>query len=267
MVLAEESSFFRESRPSIYLMISCFGPRMSGVNINQWRGSIGQFNILRNSQKSPITHKTFLISTEFMKYLSFFHGHILFVLSLIQGFSVIFGFSCMAIFLFPSIFLVQMVLGNLLCPHSISTCRNISLSCYLVFSFPKFILLLIKKLLSKLNSMAHNFAFLLLVSSMLLIMAGIESNPGPQSKKILSFAVWNLDSLPARDFARIPLIEAFQAEYKFDMFGVVESALTANVPKDSILAEGFSPDPLRADNADETRNGLLVLPRRPTHKI
>ena len=145
----------------------------------------------------------------------------------------------MAIFLFPSIFLVQMVLGNLLCPHSISTCRNISLSCYLVFSFPKFILRLIKILLPKLNSMAHNFAFMLFVSIMLLIMAGIESNPGPQSKKILSFAVWNLDSLPARDYARIPLIESFQAEYKFDMFGVVESALTANVSKDSILVEGF----------------------------
>ena len=107
--------------------------------------------------------------------------------------------------------------------------------------------------------MAHNFAFLLLVSSMLLIMAGIESNPGPQSKKNLSFAVWNLDSLPARDYARIPLIESFQAEYKFDMFGVVESALTANVSKDSILVEGFSPDPLRADKADETRNGGVCL--------
>ena len=124
-------------------MISCFGPRMSGVNINQWRGSIGQFNILKNSQKSQTKNKTFLISTELIKYLSFFHGHILYVLSLIHGFSVIFGFSCMAFFLFPSLFLVQMVLGNLLCPHSISACRSISLTFYLVFFFPKFILHLI----------------------------------------------------------------------------------------------------------------------------
>ena len=70
---------------------------------------------------------------------------------------------------------------------------------------------------------------------MLLIMAGIEINPGPLTKKNLSFAVWNLDSLPARDYARIPLIESFQAEYKFDMFGVCKSALTGDISKESIL--------------------------------
>jgi hypothetical protein len=90
-------------------------------------------------------------------------------------------------------------------------------------------------------------------------MAGIEINPGPLTKKNLSFAVWNLDSLPARDYARIPLIESFQAEYKFDMFGVCESALTGDISKDSILVEGFSPDPLRADKADDTRNGGVCL--------
>ncbi len=48
-------------------------------------------------------------------------------------------------------------------------------------------------------------------------------NPGPASKNTkLSFAVWNLDSIPARDFARIPLIETFQATYDFDIFGVCE---------------------------------------------
>ena len=57
--------------------------------------------------------------------------------------------------------------------------------------------------------------------------------------------MWNLDSLRARDYARIPLIDSFQAEYKLDMFGVVESALTANVSKDSILVEDFCPVPLR----------------------
>ena len=109
------------------------------------------------------------------------------------------------------------------------------------------------------NLMKNNIPFQLLVSGMLLIMAGIESNPGPNSTKKLSFAVWNLDSLPARDYARIPLIESFQAEHKFDIFGVCESALTSDITKDSILIEGFSPDPLRADKADNTRNGGVCL--------
>ena len=109
------------------------------------------------------------------------------------------------------------------------------------------------------HSVKINFVFLLSVLSLLLIMAGIETNPGPNSRKNLSFAVWNLDSLPARDYARIPLIESFQAEYKFDMFGVCESALNSGIPNDGIVVDGFSPDPIRADKADDTRNGGVVL--------
>ncbi len=69
-------------------------------------------------------------------------------------------------------------------------------------------------------------------------MAGIETNPGPYSKN-LSFAVWNLDSLPARDFARVPLIESFQAAYNFDLFGICESALTKEIGNDDIRIEVF----------------------------
>ena len=108
-------------------------------------------------------------------------------------------------------------------------------------------------------TMDNKTAFRLSVISMLLLMAGIESNPGPGQKKNLSFAVWNLDSLPARDYARIPLLESFQAEYKFDLFGVVESALKTSIPIEDILVEGFSPDPIRADKADDTRNSGVCL--------
>ena len=67
---------------------------------------------------------------------------------------------------------------------------------------------------------------IILMNSPLIISGEVEVNPGPVTKKTkLSFAVWNLDSLPARDFARIPLIESFQATYEFDIFGVCESLL------------------------------------------
>ena len=107
--------------------------------------------------------------------------------------------------------------------------------------------------------MESNVAFRLLVLGTLLVMAGIETNPGPTSRRNLSFAVWNLDSLPARDYARIPLLESLQAEHSFDIFGVCESALNSGIPNDSILVEGFSPDPFRADKADGTRNGGVCL--------
>ena len=120
---------------------------MSGVNTTQWRGSIGRFNVL-NSQCPSIKDKPFPIFTELLKYLRFFRGHILFVLSLVHSFLVIFGLSCMACFLFPLILLNLMVLGNLLCPGSISLCKNISNTFYIVFSLPKHIFLLFKTFIS-----------------------------------------------------------------------------------------------------------------------
>ena len=107
-----------------------------------------------------------------------------------------------------------------------------------------------------------NFAFYLIVLQTLLILSGnIENNPGPNQKikTRLSFAVWNLDSLPARQFARIPLIETFQATYDFDIFGVCESSLNESIPNESIFIAGFSPDPFRADKSVNTRNGGVCL--------
>ena len=43
------------------------------------------------------------------------------------------------------------------------------------------------------------------------------------------------------------------------MFGICESALTGDVSNDSILIEGFSPDLIRADRPDDTRNGGVCL--------
>ena len=59
--------------------------------------------------------------------------------------------------------------------------------------------------------------------------------------------------------SRIPHIESINSIHKFDIFGVCESALTGSIPNHSILIEGFSPDPIRADKADDTRNGGVCL--------
>ena len=56
----------------------------------------------------------------------------------------------------------------------------------------------------------------------------------------LSFAVWNLDSIPARGYAKIPLIKAFQGTRKFDVFWMCESLLNKNIPEDDIFINGFS---------------------------
>ena len=68
-----------------------------------------------------------------------------------------------------------------------------------------------------------------------------------------------MDSLPARDYARIPLIESFHATYDFDLFGVCESFLSNSISNSDIQINGFSPDPLRADKLPNVRNGGVCL--------
>ena len=73
-----------------------------------------------------------------------------------------------------------------------------------------------------------------MVLPILLIISGtVHTNPGPVklTKTKLSFAVWNLYSIPARDFPIIHLIESFQATYDFDIFGVCESLLNKAVSR------------------------------------
>ena len=74
---------------------------------------------------------------------------------------------------------------------------------------------------------------------MLFISGSVEINPGPPSpkEKELSFAVWNLDSLPVRDFARIPLVESLQSTY--DIFGMCESMLSDSISNEEIFIDGF----------------------------
>ena len=56
--------------------------------------------------------------------------------------------------------------------------------------------------------------------------------------------MWNLDSLPARDYSRIPVIESLQAVHDFDLFAICKNESISN---DNLNIHGLSPEPLRAD--------------------
>ena len=232
---------------------------MSGVSIEQWRDRIGRFNSFKRFKRAPIhTCKLFLIPTQLMVYSKFLQENIFFSFSLLYNFVILFGFCFMVITLLSLFTLIQLLCVQTSCSDSFFSFRDVFVNLYLVLTIPKLMFTFIKKSMRCLNPMENNLAFRLLVLSILLIIAGIEINPGP-SKRDLFFAVLNLHSLPARDYARIPLIESLQAEYSFDIFGVCESALTNNIPNETILVEGFSPDPIRADKYDDTRNGGVCL--------
>ena len=82
------------------------------------------------------------------------------------------------------------------------------------------------------------------IINILLIIAGIEKNPGPKSKiNKLSFAVWNIDSIMARNKCKIALIESLNAVSQYDLFGLCETYLTKDISDSDIKIAGFSPPP------------------------
>ena len=104
------------------------------------------------------------------------------------------------------------------------------------------------------------FFFSILFQILLVISGSVEKYPGPDfGKNKLSFALWNLDSIPARDYARIPAIESFQAVYNLDIFGVCESSLTKDIPNENIFINGFSPEPFRSDKQVNAHNGGVCM--------
>ena len=129
--------------------------------------------------------------------------------------------------------------------------KNVSYATKCIFSFYK----------KSVPGEVKNIVFFIIVMKSLLILSGtVEINPGPVTKKTsLSFAVWNLDSIPARDYARIPLIEYFQATCEFHIFGARESLLNKDIPNVDIYTNGFSPEPFRADKPGNSRNGGVCL--------
>ena len=86
-----------------------------------------------------------------------------------------------------------------------------------------------------------------LINRMLLLKAGIETNPGPSSPPRFSFATFNIDSLLARDGSKLASIECIDSVYKFDLFGICETYLNESVNNSKIELSGFSPDPIRSD--------------------
>ena len=155
---------------------------MMGVSIEQWRGSIGRFNAFKfNSRRSTDRCKRFLLLehiTCFFAYLEVLG----FSISLILNILLLFGSCFIIILLLFSATLVLLGFWTLF-PDSFLSCGNISLALYMIFSFPKFISRLFKNFARVINHTKINIAFLLSVVSLLLIMAGIETNPGPNSKK------------------------------------------------------------------------------------
>ena len=205
-----------------------------GVNLEHWRGSIGLFHgkiICNTTCLIYRYYDDFFIINEVSSICSKFVGCL--PVQLFIGVLLAFCYCTMAIIMIPP-FLPGYYLYDMFW-NTVTSSRCSSAFCcpcsrlmyaFLVISHKiKVAVLFFRKSLS---IEIKKILFFIIVWQVLLVLSGtVETNAGPDNAKKtkLTFAVWNLDSIPARDYARIPLIETFQAAYDFDIFGVCESFL------------------------------------------
>ena len=190
--------------------------------MSQWRFGIGTFNSIYVHMKcGKITQQPYLAGWVF---------NILVSLTEVVPLKICFGLVKVFIFNFIVILLLPIFLISY--PHlkffydilafehypecTFSRCfiHAFSKMIYLPTHISGFITYMPSLFKNLLSEKTKNIFFFVIVLQILLFISGsVEINPGPPSpkEKELSFAVWNLDSLPARDFARIPLIETLQS--------------------------------------------------------
>ena len=242
-----------------------------GVNLEHWRGSIGLFHgKMSSARTSKCLHDDdLLIKKDFLAMWSKLVENLPIRVS---GLLLLFAY-CTMVVLFLPLMLTWYLFCFMICCIFISAHRfsisqfalHIVYTYLIINAIPTLINYIIKVSILYLRSLAvgfKNLIFFLVVLRALLVLSGtVETNPGPaqSTKKNLSFAMWNLDSIPAREYTRIPLIETFQATYNFDIFGVCESLLSDTIPNENIFINGFSPDPFRVDKPLNSRNGGTCL--------
>ena len=140
--------------------------------------------------------------------------------------------------------------------------RESSHICIKTFSLTYFFARTPNIFLLKAYTLIKNILFYSQVILMLVISSGsVKTNPGPNtnSQNRLSFAMWNLDSLPSRDYSRIPVVESLQAVHNFDIFAVCKSSLNELIPDESVSIHGFTPASFRADKCLTAHNGAVCL--------
>ena len=94
-------------------------------------------------------------------------------------------------------------------------------------------------------------------SAWLFLCGDVELNPGPPLNDYLKFMHWNANSLPAHNFARIPLIQLYNAINDFSLIAISETALKNEIPNEKIEIPGYCP--IKCDLAnDDSHCGVMI---------
>ena len=88
----------------------------------------------------------------------------------------------------------------------------------------------------------------------------VHPNPGPCHGNTFKFCHWNLEfSIAVNDFIKIPLIEAYNSVYNYDIIALSETYLDSSIPNESISLTGFSKEIYRSDHPNNVKRGGVCL--------
>ena len=93
----------------------------------------------------------------------------------------------------------------------------------------------------------------------LLISGDVHHHPGPSHGNSLKFCHWNLDSIAVNDFIKIPLIEAYNSVYNYDLFALSETYLDSSITNETLSLTGSSKELFRCDHPDDVKRGGVCL--------
>ena len=93
----------------------------------------------------------------------------------------------------------------------------------------------------------------------LLISGDVHPHPGPCHGNSLKFCHWNLDSIAVNDFIKIPLIQAYNSVYNYDLIARSETYLNSSITNETVSRTGFSKEIFRCDHPDDVKRGGVCL--------
>ena len=90
----------------------------------------------------------------------------------------------------------------------------------------------------------------------LFICGDVSLNPGQKTEDI-KFMHWNLNSLTAHAFSRVPLLHAYMVQHNLDIAAISESALSKTISDSSIQIPGYNSIRFDLENSD-SHGGVII---------
>ena len=215
------------------------------ISIGQWREEIGNFNSYKYNTSSIGERSNFLDSLSFYKLMCFT------CLYFMNGF--LNNFDCYSTNL-KFFLIILLTISNFTIP--------------IFTTLIPMIIVVYKSFKTKLVRTSYFLQCFLILNyfielslNLILQHGDIETNPGPRGKhsQYFSFCHWNLNSLPAHNYAKVSLLQAFNTLHNFDLICLSETFLDSSISseEESLVIDNY--ELLRADHPNDTKRGGVCI--------